>query len=291
MGAGSQERPSEPAPLAQTTHSPSFIKENIKVLKTMIKEHDQQAKTKGTSKKLVYDESEEGDSASRGTKGMSEQLCLGSSNTFRAHNRVRSSIKGQRSLSHGKTTSQPRRESRPKYQEISSDSESEEDSEYSYEDLSTPYKRPNPTPFMTQITRFKYHQRAKLPRNIKVHEGKKDPKDHLSIFSAATELEEWPMPVCKMVRQGSNGNPSHQKEADEGLQVFMDRFKSESSHIKGVPPVLRISAFMHGHGNPERAKKLNDKIPKTVDEMFERVRAFIRGEIVAGSAEATRPPQ
>ncbi|GKE97700.1 hypothetical protein Tco_0021051, partial [Tanacetum coccineum] len=65
----------------------------------------------------------------------------------------------------------------------------------------------------------------------------------------------------------------------------------ESSHIKGVPPVLRISAFMHGHGHPKLAKKLNDKIPKMVDKMFERVRAFIRGEVVAVSVEMVRPSQ
>ncbi|GKA36280.1 hypothetical protein Tco_0722771 [Tanacetum coccineum] len=78
---------------------------------------------------------------------------------------------------------------------------------------------------------------------------------------------------------------------NESLQAFMDRFKSESSHIKGVPLMLRISAFMHDHGHPELAKKLNDKIPKTVDEMFERVRAFIRGEAAAGSAEVARASQ
>ncbi|GJW48994.1 reverse transcriptase domain-containing protein [Tanacetum coccineum] len=78
---------------------------------------------------------------------------------------------------------------------------------------------------------------------------------------------------------------------NEGLQAFIDQFKSESSHIKGVPPILRILAFMHGHGHPELAKKLNDKIPKTVEEMFERVRAFIRGEVVAGSVEMVRPSQ
>ncbi|GJX07369.1 reverse transcriptase domain-containing protein, partial [Tanacetum coccineum] len=70
----------------------------------------------------------------------------------------------------------------------------------------------------------------------------------------------------------------------EGMQTFMDRFKSESSHIKAIPLVLRILAFMHGHGHPELAKKLNNKIPKTVDEMFEMVRAFIRGEVAAGLA-------
>ncbi|GJR55429.1 reverse transcriptase domain-containing protein [Tanacetum coccineum] len=80
------------------------------------------------------------------------------------------------------------------------------------------------------------------------------------------------------------------RRQNEGLHAFKNRSKSESSHINGVPPVLRISAFMHGHGHPELAKKLNDKIPKTVDEMFKRVRDFIRGEVVAGSAEMVRPP-
>ncbi|GKA12874.1 reverse transcriptase domain-containing protein [Tanacetum coccineum] len=48
---------------------------------------------------------------------------------------------------------------------------------------------------------------------------------------------------------------------------------------------------MHGHGHLELAKNLNDKIPKTIDEMFERVRAFIIREVAAGSAEMTRPSQ
>nr|GEV08729.1 hypothetical protein [Tanacetum cinerariifolium] len=75
-----------------------------------------------------------------------------------------------------------------------------------------------------------------------------------------------------------------------GLQALLDRFKAESAHIKGVPLVLRISAFMHGHGHPELAKKLNDKIPMTVDEMWERVRAFIRGETTANTTEVIRSP-
>ncbi|GKD84177.1 hypothetical protein Tco_1351016, partial [Tanacetum coccineum] len=81
------------------------------------------------------------------------------------------------------------------------------------------------------------------------------------------------------------------RRQNEGLQAFMDRFKSESSHINGVPLVLRILAFMHGHGYPELAKKLNDKILKTVDEMLERVKAFIRGEVAARSTEMVRPSQ
>ncbi|GJY71384.1 hypothetical protein Tco_0475087 [Tanacetum coccineum] len=78
---------------------------------------------------------------------------------------------------------------------------------------------------------------------------------------------------------------------NDGLQAFMDRFKSESLHIKGVPSVLHISEFFHGHRHPKLAKKLNDKIPRIVDEMFERVRAFIRGEAAAGSAEVASAPE
>ncbi|GKA78852.1 reverse transcriptase domain-containing protein [Tanacetum coccineum] len=187
-------------------------------------------------------------------------------------------------------------------------------------------KRPKPTPFTQRITHFKYHKREKLPQNIRVYKGNKDPEDHLGIFSAETEQEEWPMTIwCKMFCQTLGGvarnwfddldpksvesfkelsqkfleEVSQQKRyakdpteihgikrrQNKGLQAFMDQFKSESSHIKGVPPVLHISAFMHGHGHPKLAEKLNDKIPKTVDEMFERVRAFIKGEVAAGQKQ------
>nr|GEV84385.1 reverse transcriptase domain-containing protein [Tanacetum cinerariifolium] len=43
---------------------------------------------------------------------------------------------------------------------------------------------------------------------------------------------------------------------------------------------------MHDHGHPELAKKLNDKIPKTVDETFERGQERIRGR--SGPSEFRR---
>ncbi|GJR99944.1 hypothetical protein Tco_0316453 [Tanacetum coccineum] len=146
------------------------------------------------------------------------------------------------------------RRKRSKHQEASLNSEYEEGSEDAYEDLNSLYKRPKLAPFTQRITRFKYHRRVKLPWNSRYA---KDPTEIHGI----------------------------KRRHNEGLQAFMDWFKSESSHIKGVPLVLRISALMHGHGHPKLAKKLNDKIPKMVDEMFERVRAFIRGEVAVGSAE------
>ncbi|GJS46395.1 hypothetical protein Tco_0596516 [Tanacetum coccineum] len=80
------------------------------------------------------------------------------------------------------------------------------------------------------------------------------------------------------------------RKPNKGLQAFMDRFKAESAHIKGVPSVLRISAFMHRHGHPELAKNLNDKIQKIVDEMWERVRAFIKGETAVDTTKVIRSP-
>ncbi|GJR21837.1 hypothetical protein Tco_0970364 [Tanacetum coccineum] len=120
-----------------------------------------------------------------------------------------------------------------------------------------------------------YHRWAKLPPNVWVYEGNKDSEDHLSIFSAAADLD-----------------PKSVDGFEELSNKFLEEFSEQkSAYIKGVPPVLRISAFMHGHGYPELAKKLNDKIPKKVDEMWKRVRAFIRGETATYTTEAIRSPR
>nr|GEU82994.1 hypothetical protein [Tanacetum cinerariifolium] len=129
------------------------------------------------------------------------------------------------------------------------------------EDLSMPYRRPKPMPFTSRVTRFRYHRWAKLPPNVQ----KRYEKDPTKIHGI-------------------------KRKPNEGFQAFMDRFKSESTHIEGVPSVLRISAFMDGHGHPELAKKLNDKISKTVDEMWEKVKAFIRGETDADTTKVIRSP-
>ncbi|GJT74888.1 reverse transcriptase domain-containing protein [Tanacetum coccineum] len=319
QGAGTRdagmETPRGPIkPVLQTlkppSPSPSFIKENIDVLKTMIKEHDQHAKMKATLRKLAYVDSDKEAPARSLARGFSDRFSLESSGTSDTHRQTHYANKCQRTPSKNKEPTHLKRSRRLEYQSITKEKARRE--------------RPKPTPFTQRITHFKYHRRAKLPWNIRVYEGNKDPEDHFGIFSAAAEQEEWLMPIwCKMFHQTLGGaarnwfddldpksvdsfeelsqkfleefsqqkryakDPTEihgiKRRQNEGLQAFMDRFKSESSHIKGVPPVLRISAFMHGHGHPELAKKLNDKIPKTVDEMFERVRAFIRGEVAVGT--------
>nr|GEU44057.1 reverse transcriptase domain-containing protein [Tanacetum cinerariifolium] len=203
VGTEPRKRPTEPISQTQTTPSasPAFVKENIDVLRTMIKEHDHQAKAKATPKKLVYGNSERDVLDGSETKSFSDRFSLESSSTSDTRDKVRSFGKSQKSLPKDKELWRPRRI-------------------------------------------FATKSYAKDPTEI----------------------------------HGIKRRPS------EGLQAFMDQFKFKSSHIKGFHPILRVSAFMHGH-DPELAKKLNDKIPMTVDEMFKRVRAFIQGEVATGSAE------
>nr|GEY46926.1 reverse transcriptase domain-containing protein [Tanacetum cinerariifolium] len=46
---------------------------------------------------------------------------------------------------------------------------------------------------------------------------------------------------------------------------------------------MRISEFMHGINNPELTKRLNEHVPKTMEEMMIATAAFIRGEATAAS--------
>ncbi|GJW92755.1 hypothetical protein Tco_0172427 [Tanacetum coccineum] len=151
--------PTEPVSQTQKTPSPSpaFIKENIDVLRTMIKEHDQQAKMKTTPRKLAYADSDKEAPASKSQKTPSknkEPTHLRSSRRLEDQSTTKEKARRERFKSRGK---------RSKHQEISSDSEHEEGLKDAYEDLNSPYKRPKPTPFTQRITRFKYHRRENSP--------------------------------------------------------------------------------------------------------------------------------
>ncbi|GJY68218.1 reverse transcriptase domain-containing protein [Tanacetum coccineum] len=61
----------------------------------------------------------------------------------------------------------------------------------------------------------------------------------------------------------------------ESMEAFMERFKTENMHVNGAPECMRIFGFMHGITNPDLIKKLNDNIPKSVDEMMRVTIAFL----------------
>nr|GEW42702.1 reverse transcriptase domain-containing protein [Tanacetum cinerariifolium] len=63
----------------------------------------------------------------------------------------------------------------------------------------------------------------------------------------------------------------------------MERFKEETGRMKGAPECMRISGFMHSINNPELTKRLNEHIPRTMEEMMIATTAFIRGEAAAAN--------
>ncbi|GJU00860.1 reverse transcriptase domain-containing protein [Tanacetum coccineum] len=69
----------------------------------------------------------------------------------------------------------------------------------------------------------------------------------------------------------------------ETIEDFMEHFKVETGRMKGAPECMRISGFMHGINNSELTKRLNEHVPKTMEEMMTITTAFIRGEAAAAS--------
>nr|GEY43009.1 reverse transcriptase domain-containing protein [Tanacetum cinerariifolium] len=63
----------------------------------------------------------------------------------------------------------------------------------------------------------------------------------------------------------------------------MEHFKAETRRMKGAPECMRISRFMHGVNKPDLTKRLNEHVPKTMEEMMITTTAFIRGEAAATS--------
>ncbi|GJR52654.1 reverse transcriptase domain-containing protein, partial [Tanacetum coccineum] len=76
----------------------------------------------------------------------------------------------------------------------------------------------------------------------------------------------------------------------ETIQDFMERFKVETERMKGAPECMRISGFMHGVNNPELTKRLNEYVPKTMEEMMTVTTAFIQGEYAAASKKKGHSP-
>ncbi|GJW62961.1 reverse transcriptase domain-containing protein [Tanacetum coccineum] len=76
----------------------------------------------------------------------------------------------------------------------------------------------------------------------------------------------------------------------ETIEEFMERFKVETGRMKGAPECMKISGFMHGVNNPELTKRLNEHVPKTLEEMMTTTAAFIRGETAAASKKKVHTP-
>nr|GEW01308.1 transcription initiation factor IIB-2 [Tanacetum cinerariifolium] len=65
--------------------------------------------------------------------------------------------------------------------------------------------------------------------------------------------------------------------------AFLAYFMLQKKYVKdqGAPECMRIFGFMHGVNNPELTKRLNEHVPKTLEEMMITTTAFIRGKAAA----------
>ncbi|GJY00007.1 hypothetical protein Tco_0357025 [Tanacetum coccineum] len=118
-----------------------------------------------------------------------------------------------------------------------------------------------------------------------------DPEDHVNIFQAAAQVERWAMPTwCHMFNSTLIGAarvwfdelPPESIDGYKDLKAaFLAYFMQQKKRMKGAPECMRISGFMHGVNNPELTKRLNEHVPKTMEEMTITTIAFIRGEAAA----------
>ncbi|GKF61326.1 hypothetical protein Tco_0181380, partial [Tanacetum coccineum] len=62
--------------------------------------------------------------------------------------------------------------------------------------------------------------------------------------------------------------------------------------VEGAPECMRISEFMHGITHPGLIKRLYERIPRSIDEMYRMTTSFLQGEVAAlsqGQSKASPP--
>ncbi|GKA81537.1 reverse transcriptase domain-containing protein [Tanacetum coccineum] len=83
----------------------------------------------------------------------------------------------------------------------------------------------------------------------------------------------------------------HIKQRDgESTEDFMERYKAEVLDVEGAPECMRISGFMHGITHPGLIKRLYERIPRSMDEMYRMTTSFLQGEVAALSHGQRKTP-
>ncbi|GJR03298.1 reverse transcriptase domain-containing protein [Tanacetum coccineum] len=76
----------------------------------------------------------------------------------------------------------------------------------------------------------------------------------------------------------------------ESTKDFMKKYKKEVLDVEGAPECMKISGFMHGITHPELIKRLYEKIPRSMDEMYRVTTSFLQGEVAAFSHGRKKAP-
>ncbi|GJS50740.1 reverse transcriptase domain-containing protein [Tanacetum coccineum] len=126
--------------------------------------------------------------------------------------------------------------------------------------------------------------RTRMPSHVKTYDGSGDPEDHLKLFQSAAKTEGWAMPTwCHMFNSTLTGN----------ARVWFDKLPKESidsyEDLRTTSPGCRRCSgmheespgFMHGITHPGLIKRLYERIPRSVDEMYRMTTSFLQGEVAA----------
>nr|GFA66688.1 hypothetical protein [Tanacetum cinerariifolium] len=138
------------------------------------------------------------------------------------------------------------------------------------DDLTRPWMCKEEDLFTPRIRNFESSHRTRRPNNVKIYDRTGDPEDHVKIFLAVAQ---------KYVKDPVEIHNIKQKDG-ETIEDFMERFKVEIGRMMGAPECMRIAGFMHGVNNPKLTKRLNEHVPKTMEEIMITTTVFIRGEAV-----------
>ncbi|GKE00341.1 hypothetical protein Tco_1388324, partial [Tanacetum coccineum] len=135
------------------------------------------------------------------------------------------------------------------------------------DELSQPWLCEETGLFSHRICNFVLPKRIRMPRNVKTYDETRDPKDHLKNFKTGAKLERWVMPTwCLMFNSTLMG----------AARLWIDELPLEiiNSFVELQKAFLTYSL---------QQKKLNENIPKSVDEMMSVTTSFLRGEVVVSN--------
>ncbi|GJY74846.1 hypothetical protein Tco_0479277 [Tanacetum coccineum] len=163
------------------------------------------------------------------------------------------------------------------------------------DDLSQPWTCEERNPFTPRIRHFSL-PRTRMPSHVKTYDGSGDPEDHLKLFQSAAKIEGWAMPnmVPHVQLKPSTGIARKNKgtskpveilhikaKSGESTEDFMERYRLTVLDVEGAPECMRISGFMHGITHPGLIKRLYERIPRSMDEMYRMTTSFLQGEVAA----------
>nr|GEX27318.1 hypothetical protein [Tanacetum cinerariifolium] len=157
------------------------------------------------------------------------------------------------------------------------------------EDLSVPWTYEDVDPFTPRIRNFKSSQKTRMPKVARVWFDELPPESIDGYKGLKAGFLAYFMHQKKYVKDPVKIH-NIKKRDGETIEEFMERFKIKTGRMKGAPECMRISGFMHGVNNPELTKRLNEHVPKTMEEMMTATTDFIRGETAAASKKKVHTP-